>query len=73
MLRTAQGNDAYTIILTATRTRTAISSSRRKDGARIARTEVTRMTSTITREIVNVVLPLTVKKQEMGFWLLTVM
>ena len=68
----AQRNNVHIINLTAKRTRTAISSSwsqqiviPRKDGARIRRAEATMLTSAITREIVAVALPLTVKVQKM--------
>ena len=73
--RMAQGNNGtHIVILKDTRMRTGTSSShsRGKGGARITRAEVTRMISTITREMVAVTLPLTVKVQNMRRSLRTV-
>ena len=73
-------NSAHTIILMATRTRTAINSSRslkisieRKYGTLIKRVDAARMTSAITRGKVNVALPLEVKVQKMRRSLWTAM
>ena len=66
MWRTEQENGVHTINLTTTRTRTADSSSgsqqiakRLNNDARTRRAKATRMISDITREMVDVALPLT--------------
>ena len=61
MWKTTQGNGAHAIIIMATRTRTAISSNGRKKCSSITRAEATLMASAITKEMMAVILPLTVK------------
>ena len=79
MWRTAGKNGVHAVNLTATQTRTAISSNRsqqiaiiRKGGTCTTRAEATRMTSAIARKMVAVSLPLTVKVPKMGRSLRTV-